>query len=357
MKRASILTVMILLPVLSASALSPNLARQMGDAIADAVERVMPSVVVIRTEATVYRMTPDLFFGHTYGIPDKLAGQGSGVIITEDGYILTSHHVVDRAQEIEVVLHDGTKYPATLVGRDPQTDLAVVRISAPEGVAFQPIEAADSDAVRVGEMAIAVGSPFSLMSSVTVGIVSQKGRSVGVLPYEDFIQTDASINPGNSGGPLVDADGRMIGLNAVIQTAGPYSQGNIGIGFAVPANLAMDVADSLIRTGAVERAWIGILPQELETAMASKLLGSGKGLYVARILDNTPASRSALLQGDIITAVDTQPVGTVRELQRAILKRRIGDEVALTVRRGAKEVQIRLATEKMPTLEMLRSQP
>lgn len=198
---------------------SPGVARQLGREIAAAVEKVMPAVVVVRTEAVLYLVAQDRFRGWLYEIPRRLAGQGSGVIFRPDGHILTCHHVVDGAQQIEVALHNGTLYPARLVGSDPESDLAVLKIEPPPG-GFPTVEAADSDAVRIGEFAIAVGSPFSLASSVTLGIVSQKGRSVGLLPYEDFIQTDASINPGNSGGPLVDVDGRLIGINDAITTAG-----------------------------------------------------------------------------------------------------------------------------------------
>ena len=183
-----------------------SVARKIGEEIADAIEKVMPSVVVVRTEAIHHHISRDTFWGYLYSVPRRLVGQASGVIISKDGYVLTSNHVIQNAQEIEVVLHDGTLYSARLIGRDEATDLAVLKIDA-EGITFAPIEAADSDEVRVGELAVAIGSPFSLSSSVTIGIISQKGRSIGLLPYEDFIQTDASINPGNSGGPLVDVEG------------------------------------------------------------------------------------------------------------------------------------------------------
>jgi serine protease Do len=334
----------------TAHAASTNIARQLGSAFADAVERVMPAVVVIRTAGTVYHAAQDFFFGDIYGIPERLMGQGSGVIITRDGHVLTSNHVVENAQEIEVVLADGTKHAARLVGRDPLTDLAVLKIDAAGEAGFPVVEPGDSDKVRVGEFAIAIGSPFSLNSSVTVGIVSQKGRSVGMLPYEDFIQTDASINMGNSGGPLVDVDGRMIGINAVIQTAGPYSQGSIGIGFAVPANLAMRVAKSIIKEGNMERPWLGVQLMEIERLSNEPPGERLSGAAVGEVFGNTPAAKCGLHAGDIITAVDEVPVSGVRAVQRAIFRREVGETVKLSVRRGDREILFEIVTERMPDL-------
>jgi serine protease Do len=326
-------------------AVSPNIAREVGNAFADAVERVMPSVVVVRAKATMYRATPlDLFYWEISPIPDRLAGQGSGVIISRDGYVLTSNHVIQNAEKVEVVLYDETKYPAELVGRDLMSDVAVLKIRAPAGISFTAIEPGDSDKIRVGEFAIAVGSPFSLNSSVTVGIVSQKGRSVGLLPY-DFIQTDASINPGNSGGPLTDVDGRMIGINAIIQTGGPYSKGNIGIGFAVPANLAMWVAESLIRSGKVDRPWLGLNLHSLD-----KTNDVDAGVMVGQVFRDTPAIRCGLAQGDIIVKIDDQPIYETLDVRRLVFKHRIGDIVKLEVRRDGKTILFEIVTERMPEI-------
>jgi S1-C subfamily serine protease len=190
---------------------SPNAARMFGNAIADVVEKTMPSVVVVRTETVKNRYARDWLFGYVYKIPERLAGQGSGVIINDDGYILTNNHVIDDASSVEVVLNDGTKLPAEIIGRDPHTDLSVLRILETDELQVAAVEIGDSDELRVGEFVIALGSPFSLASSVTLGIVSQKGRSIGMLPFEDFIQTDAAVNQGNSGGPLLDVDGRLVG--------------------------------------------------------------------------------------------------------------------------------------------------
>ncbi|MBU1692333.1 MAG: trypsin-like peptidase domain-containing protein [Verrucomicrobia bacterium] len=335
--------------VSAAWAASPSVARQLGDTIADAVERVMPSVVVIRTESVVYRAAQDVFFGTLYGIPERLAGQGSGVIIRSDGHVLTSHHVIDRAEEIDVVLDDGTKYPADLVGRDPMTDLAVLKIRAPRGAKFTAIEAGDSDSLRVGEFVVAMGSPFSLNSSVTLGIVSQKGRSVGRLPYEDFIQTDASINPGNSGGPLVDMDGRMVGINAMIQTGSPFVQGNIGIGFAVPANLAMRIADQLMEHRVVDRPWLGVQLQDMETAsVPGRGTSREPGVRIGEVFNNTPAARVGLAEGDVLLKVNGVPVSSPPAVQREVFKSRVGEAVKLELRRGDKEVVFEVITDRMP---------
>ncbi|HOW96958.1 MAG TPA: trypsin-like peptidase domain-containing protein [Kiritimatiellia bacterium] len=333
----------------TALAAGPSAARQFGAEVADAVERVMPAVVVVRTEATVYHPARDMFFGTLYGIPERLAGQGSGVIVRPDGYVLTSHHVIAGAEQVEVVLDDGTKYPADLVGRDPLTDLAVLKIKAPAETKFTAIEPGDSDALRVGEFVIAVGSPFSLDSSVTLGIVSQKGRSVGRLPYEDFIQTDASINPGNSGGPLVDVDGRMVGINAMIQTGGPMVQGSIGIGFAVPVNLAMRVAEQLIERGEVERPWIGIQMGEVDDSpLARRSVRREAGVRVLEVFNNTPASRVGMAEGDLIIKVNGVAVATPRAVQREIFKRRAGETITLEVQREDKAMAFEIVTDTMP---------
>lgn len=319
---------------------SPNAARMFGSAIADVVEKVMPSVVVVRTETVKNRYARDWFFGYVYKIPERLAGQGSGVIISKDGYLLTNHHVIEGAGTVEVVLNDGTKLPAKIIGRDQHTDLAVLKIDAPDRE-FTAVEIGDSDALRVGEFVIALGSPFSLASSVTLGIVSQKGRSIGLLPFEDFIQTDAAVNKGNSGGPLLDVDGRLVGINTVIQTTG-LSDGYIGISFAIPANLAMSVAESVIRTGRWERPWIGILMREMPD-----------GVRVMEVIGNSPADRGGLREGDIIKSVDGKPVENSTEVQRAIFRRKIGDPARVTIEREGATQEIEIVTETMPSPTML----
>ena len=323
-----------------ARAATPNAAKVFGTAVADVVERVMPAVVVVRTEATRYRVAQDWYYG-LYRIPERLAGQGSGVIINKDGYVLTNRHVVDGAQEIEVVLNDGTKHPAELIGEDVQIDLAVLRIKGGKQLHFPFLAPGNSDALRVGEFVMALGSPFSLSSSVTLGIVSQKGRAIGALPYEDFIQTDAAVNRGNSGGPLVDLDGQLVGINTMIQTAG-YSEGNIGISFAIPVNLAMTVAGAIMKDGAWKRPWIGIMMEE-----------SARGVTVARVVPGGPADQAGLQAGDLILSVNGAATPSPRAVQRAILGGQAGDQLKLAVEQQGKAREVTLKTEAMPVPERL----
>ncbi len=327
-----------------AVAAGPSLAKQLSREIADVVEKVMPSVVVVRTEATRYIRAYDLFFGRRLAIPQILAGQGSGMIIDREGHVLTSRHVIAGAEQIVVVLHDETALSASVLGSYANTDLAVLRIRKPKGLELKPIEFGDSDAIRVGELVIAIGSPFSLASSVTLGVVSQKGRSVGVLPFEDFIQTDAPINPGNSGGPLVDLDGRMIGVNAIIQTSGA-SQGNIGIGFAVPGNLARRVAESIIRTGRFERPWLGIAWDE---DVDPPEPGQPRGVRVAAVYRNTPAAKAGLRPGDVIVRIGNQPVQSSHDLLRVVMTQPVGTTFQLQVRRDGRLLTIPITTARMP---------
>jgi len=318
-----------------AIAATPHAAKAFGTAIADVVDKAMPSVVVIRTESRQYRVARDWMFGQMYRIPERLAGQGSGVIITKDGYVLTNNHVIDGAETVEVVMNDGTKLPAKVIGKDEHTDLAVLKITE-ENREFTAMDQGDSDVLRVGEFVIALGSPFSLSSSVTMGVVSQKGRSIGLLPFEDFIQTDAAVNKGNSGGPLLDVEGKLVGINTVIQTAG-FSEGNIGISFAVPVNLAMNVAESIIRTGRWERPWIGILMRETD-----------KGVRIMEVMSESPAGRSGLLAGDIIRKVDRKNVDSSSDIQRAIFNRKIGAPAAIEIDRSGETLELEIITETMP---------
>ncbi len=331
-----------------------NAARVLSDSLADVMEEVMPSVVVIRTEAIRYHLAQDIYRGRVYRIPERLAGQGSGVIIGEDGYILTSAHVIHQAQNIEVVLDDGSKFEAEVVGSDTHTDLAVLRIKDPGEMGFSPVTYGDSDALRVGEVVIAIGSPFSLSGSVTMGIVSQKGRRVGLLPYEDFIQTDASINPGNSGGPLVNVEGHMVGLNAGIQTPGRSVQANVGIGFAVPINLARRVADSIIEKGRFDRPWIGVLPREIPLSQLDELTGGRRGIIIEEVFEGTPAGHAGLRDGDVIVRAGNQPITSTSDLQNFIMRQPVGEDIELLILRNRREKNITLRAEPMPVMRERR---
>jgi S1-C subfamily serine protease len=285
-----------------------NVAREFSNAIADAVEKVMCSVVVVRTEKTedtwkTFNADPLGVFQMRALVPEQLAGEGSGVIIDEMGYVLTSWHVIDSAESISIVLNDGTKIMATEIGHDAATDLAVLKFE-PKAPLCPPVEFGNSDAVRVGEVAIAIGSPFSLQSSVTVGHISQKGRRVKILPYEDFIQTDAAINEGNSGGPLIDVDGRLIGVNAAIKTDAETR--GVGIAFAVPSNLAMRIAKSLIETGKHDWPWVGCFFQDVGTDY-SKIF-RGASVVISNVFRDSPAARRGLQPGTAVFAVDGIPV-------------------------------------------------
>lgn len=334
MKLQSLLVVLAVAVLGAARAAPPPVSAKMfGTAIADAVEKVMPSVVVIRTEAMKDYYVRDFWSYRRWAVP--MAGQGSGVVITKDGYILTNNHVIDEADKVEVVFSDGSKFPARIVGKDPNTDLAVVKIEDAKGRSFKSVQVGDSDTLRVGEFVIAAGSPLSLASSVSLGIVSAKGRTIGMLPYEDFIQTDAAINMGNSGGPLLDVDGHMVGINSVIQTAG--GEGSIGIGFAIPANLAMVVARSLIKDGKWQRPWIGIAMDAAD-----------KRVSVTYVAEDGPASKAGIEVEDEILSVDGYDADTVQDVQRAILQRAAGQKVAVKVLREGKEKTLNIATEAMP---------
>jgi S1-C subfamily serine protease len=320
-----------------------NPARAFGSAIADAVEKVMPSVVVIRTEAIQYKIQRD-FFGFFYRVPEQLAGEGSGVIIDERGHVVTSRHVLIGARQIEVVLNDGTKLPAKVIGHDKTTDLAVLEIRS-EGTVYPAVEYGDSDSVRVGDVAIAIGSPFSLQSSVTVVHVRQKVRRVDILPYEDFIQTDAAINEGNSGGPLIDVDGRLIGINSAIKT--DAQERGVGIAFAIPSNLAMMIARSLIDKGVHEWPWVGASFGEIDPAFRKEFYG-GAGVPVEQVWHGTPAAQAGMQPGDVILEVDGTKVKSEYDVYRIIFNHSVGERLRFVVLREKKQLEFELPLEEFP---------
>lgn len=328
-----------------------NEAREFSDAIADAVEKVMPSVVVIRTEKVQVKRQEmvDLFGFRKYYryVPEELMGEGSGVIIDDRGYVMTSWHVIEGARAGEVVLNDGTKLSASLVGYDKSTDLAILKIKDESGGECPSVEFGDSDAVRVGEVAIAIGSPFSLQSSVTVGHVSQKGRKVHILPYEDFIQTDAAINEGNSGGPLIDVDGRLIGINTAKKT--DDQQKGVGIAFAIPSNLAMVVAKSIIEKGKHEWPWIGASFYTIEKPFNDDIFG-GAGVVISQVWNDTPAARAGVQPGTAVLAVDGMDVQSEQDIERIIYNKSVGDTVRFTFEIEKEQREIELLLEEFPGL-------
>jgi serine protease Do len=301
-------------------------ARKVSQAIVAVAERVSPSVVQVDvTSRDEPANTPKL--KSTVGAIAR--STGSGVIVSTDGAILTNNHVIEDALSIAVRLRDGRYLPAKFIGRDPATDLAVIRIEA-EGLV--PAKLADSDAVKVGEGTVAIGSPFGLGYSVTSGVVSAKGRAgLGVNDIEDYLQTDASINPGNSGGPLCDLEGRVIGINSMVVGRGS------GIGFAVPINAAKRVAEQLIKTGKVERPWIGAgiqdLTRDLQIAMKLDVKG---GVLVTEVADGSPGQKANLRAGDVVASAFGKPMQDSRDFVREVLLRDVGTDVPLEIIRDGK---------------------
>jgi serine protease Do len=316
-------------------------ARRLSDAFSSVAERVSPSVVQI--DVTSRDENPDSaarLFGRTNGDSPIARGTGSGVVFTPDGAILTNNHVIDDALTINVHLRDGRFLPAKLVGRDPGTDLAVIKVDATGLVAAK---FADSDAARVGEMVVAIGSPFGLGYTVTTGVLSAKGRGVGMNAIEDYLQTDASINPGNSGGPLCNLDGHVLGINTMIAGRGS------GIGFAVPSSLARRTAEQILKTGHVERAWIGVGIQDLTPELASAMkLDPRAGALVNLVNDNGPAAKANVKPGDVIASVAGKTVHDGRELIREVLQHDVGQTITLEIVRDGKHYGSNVALTARP---------
>ncbi len=269
-------------------------------------------------------------------------GMGSGVIIDKRGLILTNFHVIKGADEILIRLYDKREYRGKVMGVDPKTDLAVVRFTPDQEVRVAAL--GDSDALRVGEWAIAIGSPFGLDQTVTVGVISATGRSdVGVATYENFIQTDASINPGNSGGPLINLKAEVVGLNTAIVAAGQ------GIGFAIPINMVKRVVDQLVEKGKVVRGWLGVALQPLSKELIQTLaVPNGAGALVASTIPDSPAAKAGLQQGDVVIAYDKTAVEDSHHLQRLVAETKVGQTVALDVWRKKQKVQVRATVAEIP---------
>ncbi|MBN2211699.1 MAG: DegQ family serine endoprotease [Sedimentisphaerales bacterium] len=290
----------------------------------------------------------------------KQRGQGSGFIIASDGLILTNHHVVGKADEIEVKLKDGRTFDAELIGSDEKTDVAVIRIKDsdfnPDKENLPTLPLGDSDDLRVGEWVLAIGSPFGLTSTVTAGVVSAKGRNVGVLnlqdAYENFIQTDAAINPGNSGGPLLNLKGEVVGLNTAIFSR---SGGYMGIGFAIPINMAKFVKDQLLEHGEVKRGQLGIMIQQVDDDMAKALdIEAFQGILVQDVLDDSPAEKAGLKQGDVIIKLNGRNVEGVPGFRSKISMMPPGEKVELTIMRDGKEKEIDVTIGEMDEKQAAR---
>ena len=276
-------------------------------------------------------------------------GLGSGVIVSEDGYILTNNHVVENADEIKVGLNDGRELPAKIVGTDSKSDIAVLKLEASD---LRPLTLADSDLIEIGDLVLAVGNPFGIGQTVTMGIISATGRATLGLDYEDFIQTDAAINPGNSGGALVDAGGRLIGINTAILSR---SGGNQGIGFAIPSNLARSIMDSLIENGRVIRGYMGVSIQDVTPTLAKEfdLPESTGGALVAEVTPKSPAEKAGLKSGDVITELNGKPVKDSRHLKLQVAQIAPGVKVPLKIIRDGDEKSMEVVLKEFPTDETL----
>ncbi len=337
-------------------------AKSFGQAFVEVAKKVQPAVVNVTTEKTITmgpweRFGDDFFKGSPFedffrgfGFPPRERGKeyrqkqrsgGSGVIVDKEGYILTNNHVVEGADKVKIRLNDGREFTATVKGQDTRTDLAVLHIKAKD----LPVAIlGDSDKLEVGEWAIAIGSPFGLEHTVTVGVISAKGRSgLGTGTYEDFIQTDASINPGNSGGPLINIDGEVIGINAMIIQPGT------GIGFAIPINMAKQILNDLIKQGKVVRPWLGISAQDLTPEMIEYFKVKEKdGVLVGQVYQGTGAEKAGLASGDIIKSVDDKVIKNVNELVKEIQKKKVGQKVKLNIIRDGKGMPLEVTTTSMP---------
>ncbi len=283
----------------------------------------------------------DFFFGYPEGSPKQRerVGSGSGVIIREDGYIVTNNHVIEGATKIEVTLNTNQTYPATLVGTDPATDVALLKIEA-GGLPVIPF--GDSDKLRLGEWVIAIGSPYDLRSTITAGIVSAKGRSMpnytGEFKIESFIQTDAAVNPGNSGGALVDKSGNLVGINtAIISQTGSYA----GYSFAVPSNIVKKIAYDLMDFGSVKRAILGITMREIDDKIAEELkLSTRNGVYIVEVSKSGAADKAGVKAGDVLVAIDSSKITTSSSVQEAVSRYSPGDKAVLTVIRDGKQKKL-----------------
>jgi serine protease Do len=348
-------------PVSALDSPALSLARQLNEAFIEVADKVSPDVVVIEVTSKVSEdqgswwdlLPPEERPRHRKfhkSEPQTVEGEGSGIIVSPDGYILTNNHVVENAQKITVRFKDGRVFDGVVKGTDPESDVAVVKINA---TGLTPAKLGDSESTRVGEFVLAIGAPFALSYSVTFGHVSAKGRSfegeTRGYSDQDFIQTDASINPGNSGGPLVNLYGEVIAVNTMIEGM------NTGIGFAVPINLAKRVMQHLIAEGKFTRSWIGISIEELSSLRENRSFdsdlapGTDAGVVVMGMMANSPAAKSELRAGDVIVDVNGKKVQTARELKDAIALQPPGRELALNVVRGSAHLSVKVRTEALPS--------
>ena len=323
----------------------------------EAVKRSMPAVVNIFTSKAKPKPRKGggsnsadplfkFFFGDQPPEEEPSSSLGSGVLVSPEGYILTNHHVISDADDIDVALSDGRKVKAQVIGSDPETDIAVLKIEAKK--LPTPITLGKVESVHVGDVVLAIGNPFGVGQTVTSGIVSALGRDhVGINTFENFIQTDAAINPGNSGGALIDTRGNLIGINTAIYS---NNGGSMGIGFAIPINLAKQVMESILSNGGVTRGWIGVEPQNLSKELSESLglPATTEGVLLSGVLEGGPAARGGIKPGDVLIAVNGNPTKDVRSLLNQIAQISPGNQAKLTVLRKGKELELIAQTGKRP---------
>src|SRR6266478_2452123 len=343
----------------SAAEAGKDVVHQLNNAFAKVFETVAPGVVIIetskKTEISETSPLDDLFFQgppdenrprRSPGTPRPVQSEGSGFIVRPDGYIITNVHVIEDANKIDVKLRDGREFPARVVGADERTDIAVIKADRKD---LPVVQLGDSDATRVGQFAFAIGAPFKLDYTFTYGVISGKGRNkllqTGGYSISDYLQTDASINPGNSGGPLCDIDGKVIGMNTLINGM------NRGLGFAIPINMAKEIGTQLIAGHKIVRPWLGIRIETLgdDSSILDLLKGAQKGVVVRTVEADAPAYKSELRPFDVITHVDGAPVETDSQLQHEILKKKVGQSVELTVWRKGQTIKVSVKTGELPS--------
>ena len=336
------------------SALPDGIGKPASTGLNMAAKKAMPAVVniftstLIKTPANPFMEDPRFrfFFGDPGDDePQNSSSLGSGVIVSPDGYILTNHHVVEAADQIEVALADGRKAKAHVIGSDPETDVAVIKIELPGNL--PAITFGHPEQAQVGDMVLAIGNPFGVGQTVTMGIISALKRDhLGLSTFESFIQTDAAINPGNSGGALVDTNGSLIGINSAIYSP---NGGSLGIGFAIPANTAKNTMEQIIKQGSVTRGWIGAAVQELTPELAESFkLGDIKGVLITETIRNSPAEKAGVRRGDILIAIDEQPIESWSAMLETVANLPPGKDVMVKLIRDGEALSLRLKIGKRP---------
>lgn len=364
LNRSALTPVAVQPAVTTVTAPPTSVASKGAASYADAAQHALPSVVQIFTskETRVQRnpLLNDPVFRHFFG--DQLDGEqagrtqrqlglGSGVIVSEEGYILTNNHVIEAADEIEIATNDGKKYLATVIGTDPESDLAVLRAQGKQKLPVMTF--AREDSVRVGDVVLAIGNPFGVGQTVTMGIVSATGRNhLGINTFENFIQTDAAINPGNSGGALVDVNGNLVGINTAIYSRTPGGA-SLGIGYAIPTSIARNIMEQIIRTGSVTRGWIGVEVQEMTPEQAETFgLNETQGALIAGVIRHSPAETAGIKPGDILLSINNKPQQDATAMRETIAGLQPGQHVQMRVQRQRKQLDLELEVGKRPPLKM-----